>query len=700
MCYVTTCSSPFRLLYPFSLLLLIAVLGISTSGKAQSTRYLLPKVFNEDFASKVNNVANDSPAAIYRTPIRGQFVYGKLARVFGPFKIGRSGIFAEGLVSVEGSLARGKEIRFLDKKIDCRQGKFIVKSSNPSKPVLRINNASVHYALDSQVARVTPVEEVGFLEFPNHHYILGFHEFTWPFTEQDITVKAKLDTLGKPHPIHARSTNPEQKGLAFDGTSFNYRFDEGLIQMGGVSKIRLKDIVVFPKDSVVIILADGSLDTLRDARVEFRAQNEHIKAESRGDITITSRTAYSGVGDYEFINYKGNRLSMKVDVHDTPENRALHSRGGVALLVPDEQPVEVIPGFLFTGRVKLSPESNDFNFAGEVSVNMPSSKDYFWDYVGKGGKGVEMPRNLGWQVTSKHSVFLEKGLSIDREGRLEVLFPQRDTANVFRAQLFNFYGKMRYKVDTGAYQVRHYAGKDKEVRHLQSFEYFPEERQSQFSGLFNLNSNSKNITVRSSAVGTCDLSRQLLQCRAVIEWRFRTNRRAFSVIADAFKGFDPMTYVDDPQPLYRNLRNFLPSEDMDMLEKTYGAKWNLLSYYVNSMVFTDVELHWSGTHQAFYSKGQIAVSNFFKSNVNARLNGFVYIPTKEGQQEMHVYLEGRGGAWYYFKRKKDHIYIHSTNAEVNEYYKDRNRRIKWMPKDEALEMMEFYEKNFDKELPR
>lgn len=699
MYYVIVCSLYYWLMRILLVLYCTGMLSlfVGMNANAQSTRYLLPKVFDADFARQVTSVANDTPGAIYRTPIRGQGIYDNRAKVFGKFIIGRAGILGKGLVSVEGSLARGNDITFKEGNIYCSHGKFIVKSSNPSKPVLRVEDVNIQYVLDSQIARIEPVDDVEFINFPNHHYILGFHEFVWPFAEQDITVVSTLDTLGNPFPIHVRSTSSEHKGLAFNGTVFNYRFAEDRIKVGGVKEIELEDVLIIPKDSSVTILPDGSLDTLMDATVRFKAGQKSIRAESKGNITISSRTEYSGVGKYEFINYRGERYLMDIKKHESPEALALASEGSVFLSVPKDEPIEAIPGFLFTGQIILSPKKNDFEFAGMVAVNQPKSKKHSWSYIGTGGFGIELPRNT---YDAKRNT-LHNGLYLTKEGNIKPLLMEADQGNAVKSQLFSAYGKIRYNLDTNAYQTRYLAGEEARIKHLQYYEYFPETQKIGFNGFMTLNKNSKNIAVKSSGIGQCDAARQLLSCRATIELSFRTNKRPFSVVASAFRGFSPMTYVDNPKPLYRNLRNFIPAEDMDIFQQTLGTEWNLLSFFVNSIVLADIDLHWSGPHQAFYSKGQIAVSNFFKNNVNARLDGFVYIPMEEGTDELHFYLKGNNDQWYYFKRKGDYIYVHSTNKEINEYYSSKDQRIKLLEEEEALEMIEFYQSTFlEAELPR
>ncbi len=703
MHYLTNCLSHLLGYAQVLLLFLLALLAGSAQQHiyGQNTKQLLPKVFEAEFAREALSVATDSPAAVYRTPIRGQFLYDNTAKIFGQIAIGRMGILGRGLVSVEGSLARGSRMRFLEREILCPRGKFIVKSRNPSKPVLEVNDVNIKYDLDQKMAFISPVGEEEFIEFPNHHYILGFHEFSWPFTEMNITVDSKLDSMGVPFPIHVRSLNPAHKGLAFNGTSFNYTFEEDKIRMGGVVEIPLRDIIVMPADSLVTILPDGTIDTLRNAKVRFKTPHPYMKAESSGDIVIRSKEYYSGLGAYEFINYKGERFSMEIKDAELAGLEGSRRRpdldeATISLFVSPDSAREIIPGFLFAGLIRLSTLKNDFEFNGRVAANLPESKEHWFPYQGIGGEGVSVEQDM----KLADGYVLQNGLYLGEEdGLLYPLFMEKD-GHKGAFHLIEGYGALSFNPDSNRYTMHHQQVSRTGLMQEQYYSYNPKLKRANFSGAIHLNDNTENITVNSSAIGSYDASRQLLNCRATIELSMRTNRRPFDVIAKAFSGFDPMTFVDDPKPLYQNLRYFVPAEEMDVLERTVGEDWNLLSFFVNSIVLSDVELHWSGPNQAFYSKGDIAISNFFKSNVNARVEGFVYIPMKEGREEMHFYLKGKGEQWYYFKRKGDFMYIWSTNEEINEYYSNKDQRIKLLPEEEALKMIEFYREEFGSKLPR
>lgn len=679
---------------PKALLLLVVLCIYNCNAAAQTSEKLLNQVFTPDFVVEALKVANDSPSSVFRTPIRGMPLYDNNAKLFGQIIVGHSGLKARGLISVEGSLMRCNQAAFTEKVIDCPNGKFIVKSSNPSKPVLEVNDVHIQYLLDEQMALVIPQKDEETIIFPNHHYELTFHEFRWPFNQQNIHIESTLDSLGNPFPIHVKSTSIEHAGLAFDGKSFDYVFEDDKIIMGGVDEIVLSHIIAMPAGGKVVIEPDGTLDTLKNAKVRFNTDQKHMKAISEGDIAIDSKNHFSGVGTYEFVNYKGQHYLMEIQditmkTFSTSNDNHVEEmhEAAVAAIVPDNEPMELIPGMLFTGKLKLASHKRDFDFDGRIAINLPELKDNWFPYSGTGGNGFKVSDGM---TTNSGRVF-ENGIYLDNAGKLYNVFMKKNTLPT-SFQLLKASGELRYNPDRVAYTLTDHGAANTQYK-KQLFTYNPKSLDSDFAGLLNLNEDSKNITVKSSGIGRLGIGNQSMSLNAIIELEFKTNRKAFETIAASFQGLEPIVTTSTAKNTYENLEHFIPSQDLQMFKSTPPNELNLISFFVNSMVFTNVQLEWSKQHQAFYSKGKFGISSFFKSNVNAQVNGFVYIPLGKNRQEMHIYMIGTDH-WYYLKRDGDMFYMRSSNEVINEYYANKDSRISSLSEEEKDSMVEFFKKNF------
>jgi hypothetical protein len=115
-------------------------------------------------------------------------------------------------------------------------------------------------------------------------------------------------------------------------------------------------------------------------------------------------------------------------------------------------------------------------------------------------------------------------------------------------------------------------------------------------------------------------------------------------------------------------------------QKPIDVKLNEL--FDNSVTITNLELHWSDKQHAFYSKGKLGLANFFNMNVDAELKGFVYLPKRQNNHEMHFYFEV-GDDWYYMKRDGDLLSFRSSREDFNKILSGKSGRYTLISETEA-----------------
>ncbi|QMU30797.1 hypothetical protein [Adhaeribacter radiodurans] len=86
---------------------------------------------------------------------------------------------------------------------------------------------------------------------------------------------------------------------------------------------------------------------------------------------------------------------------------------------------------------------------------------------------------------------------------------------------------------------------------------------------------------------------------------------------------------------------------------------------VHSLVFNNVQLHWSDTTQAWYSKGKLALSNILKKDINAQIPGYIEIKRGPESDIVTIYLEPIPSLWYYISYADDVITVASADDKVN-----------------------------------
>jgi len=79
---------------------------------------------------------------------------------------------------------------------------------------------------------------------------------------------------------------------------------------------------------------------------------------------------------------------------------------------------------------------------------------------------------------------------------------------------------------------------------------------------------------------------------------------------------------------------------------------NQASPKLNAMlVLANANLRWSPKYNAFYSTGQLGVSNIMATDINAQMDGFVEIRKTGNGDEFSIYLESSPDVWVYYDYK-------------------------------------------------
>jgi hypothetical protein len=84
------------------------------------------------------------------------------------------------------------------------------------------------------------------------------------------------------------------------------------------------------------------------------------------------------------------------------------------------------------------------------------------------------------------------------------------------------------------------------------------------------------------------------------------------------------------------------------------------------LVFSNVTLKWSPKYKAFYSEGNIGISNSGKNDINGAFEGFMEIrKTEDGIPVFHVFFKASPESWYYFGIEDNRLLVHSSNKDFN-----------------------------------
>jgi hypothetical protein len=85
------------------------------------------------------------------------------------------------------------------------------------------------------------------------------------------------------------------------------------------------------------------------------------------------------------------------------------------------------------------------------------------------------------------------------------------------------------------------------------------------------------------------------------------------------------------------------------------------------LVFSSVNLKWSQKFKAFYSTGNLGLSNIGKYDINGAFDGFMELRKNEdGTQVFHVFFKVSPDAWYYYGYEDNRLMVQSSDPAFNE----------------------------------
>ena len=129
-----------------TLILLTALLTLGFNAYSfGSNKVDVSDIFTEEFQVKIGQALNNPEPTVFKTPIRGLGLYKGSAKLFGQLTVGEGKIIGSGLISVGGSLTKADDLILESNQIRATHATFIVKSLNPSKPVLEVSDEQIQY---------------------------------------------------------------------------------------------------------------------------------------------------------------------------------------------------------------------------------------------------------------------------------------------------------------------------------------------------------------------------------------------------------------------------------------------------------------------------------------------------------------------------------------------------------------------------
>ncbi len=605
-------------------------------------------------------------------------LYKESATLDGTAIVSSHGLYGQGEFVTRGSETNSLDMRLKNDGFRARHAGFEIKSDNPGKPVLSAEDVKVDLSLVDGLAHINPeVEGVAALNFPYAQFRTSIPNATWDLTEETITMKKTSDVdIGN---SYFYTTREDLDSLSFNATGALYNISELTLQVSGIPYIIVADAKITPYGGEVMILENAQLQELENATLVIDTLNEYHNLFD-GDISIISRNKFEGSATYQYVNAMEDTFAIKmgefqlvaeeIERGSRFEEPPLHtvSSGQIGA----DQNLIISPGMIFKGTMTMTANKEVLDLDGAVKLDLQNIENYdTWIQYESAADVQEVIIPFNESVTENGDP-LTAGVHFDQDYSLYGTFitdrrsPDDEDFFIPSGQLFHDVNNDNYKIiDFYKSTGESFAGK--------SFVYNEVTSDISFEGGLNFLTSTNKVSIQASGSGTGNLNNSELELNAFLSINFDLYSQALDVMAtDVAQTVERLGLVEaesDKTALLYKVAEIVgdrPAKDYEVRSlETYTPLASISPNLIRSMVISSVDLKWSDEYKTFYSASKIGVSNVKRTDINAKIDGFVEIKKSYEGESVNVFLQVTPATWYYFGFEENRLVLFSSNTEFN-----------------------------------
>ena len=636
------------------------------------------------------------------------------------------GLGGDGRLDGPQSYVRSESLTFKNDSYSGKKAVLSVKSAQAGKPALTANDTNFNYDLKNGVADFKREEgSKASIDLPYAGFRTGLSEGRWDFKKKRVTLKSAATSTGGEY---ISSMRPEQKGLKFKATSAAYDMTKSLLETKGVPYIAAADAWIVPDSGRVTVAGGGKIQTLRRATVLLDSLEKFHKLTG-GNITVTSRDAFSGDAKYmsrtatgdsvslKFTNFKSDssalvsqvskkrfRLLRRSAVETAPPSVATTAKASVEA----NQKFQLAPSINYRGGISLNSQKRGLIFDGEVLLQFGKQKGTAeWFAV----QDSIDPKNVVLTLTkskAEDGTALVTGLFLsDTDNKL---YPRYAAAKATEADIpvLEVDGKLRYDAKAGAYTISKNDPADPKQHEGAALTYHENSGQVDFRGPMRFITNNKNYSITAAGVGQANPDSSRYQVDALLGIDLTIAGKAMDIMAanlgqvtkngqPALNGSPNELYklaqlagskdieayasraaqsapalapivpapVPTPTPTDTPAPAVIPPAPVASSPKNSPTLASVSSKLVHTLTLSQVNLRWSAKQKAWYSVGKIALVGVGKRSLNALVNGYVEIKRENSTDLVEIYLEADPQTWYHIHYANNIVLAMSSSESFN-----------------------------------
>ncbi len=602
--------------------------------------------------------------------------YNATAELTGKANITQGGVYGSGEMLTRGSLAKSNNMAFEEFRYSAQHARFEVLSDDPEKPAMAGDDIRLNFDLQDNIADVHPEQAgVAAISFPYAQMKTSITNAVWALEDSIITM-----TKPENVPIedsYFYSTLPELDSLSFNGEQAIYDITSYELNIKGIPYIEVADARIVPDSAQTTIGANSVLQTFKNAEILFDYP-EAIHRLTNGLIDIRSRNAFSGKAMYQLpvqedtfeIEMSNFYWEEYFSAEGLPDSSTVASGS-----VDEASHLDVAPGFLYKGAMKLVAHKQALELAGYVKPDFRSIPGHFY-WIGYDRKDDETEvivdiNNSTYETGERVLAGIHYG---NNSGALyTTMIEKRVTPG--DDDFFVASGIFKYLPEYASFIIEDPGKTTGENYEGQTLIYSDSTQNMIFEGdVTFINPDLNPISIRSAGVGTGNREANEYELEAFLAMELGLATSVLEQISvdvlDIVERLGNPVANDLSENLMLNVSNIIGEEATREYEenslKDYVSLVETSQELNRSLVISNVDFTWSNSTNSWYSTGAIGLSNIGQEDINAQMDGYMEFKKDDtGGDVMNLFFQAAPGSWYFFSYQENSLLIYTSNRELN-----------------------------------
>lgn len=611
-------------------------------------------------------------------------LYNATAQLDGDLIVSKAGTSGDGKLTTRGSELISDAMTFSARDFGARHAEFQVKTTNPDKPALAAKDVRLKFNLDKNSADISPeITGVAAFDFPYAQFKTSITDAHWDLNTQKITMEKDADAPLEDSYFY--TTKKELDSLVFNAEKAEYDIRTQQLKVSGIPYIVVADAKITPDHNEVLILENSKIGQLTNTTIVLDTLNGFHRLTD-GVVDIVSRKEFSGYATYQYVNALNDTFAIKMtDFHLEPINEQTKTRKKLEHeshadqqtvangAVDDKAKLLIAPRIFYKGDMVMYATKPALQLRGFVKLDLKKIKDYnTWIKHEQSGDEKDIYLDFDKAVTEEGNK-VEAGLHFADDNSLYITFvfdkKSQDDEDFFLPSGSLYFDSTEFRIED-----RQKAAGEKLSGKV--FAYNEDKQEVKFEGPVSFFKNTmKDFSVTGTALGSGSLETNDIRMNSFIIADMNVPSSAYDLMAKDIlnviknEGVAEEALGDQTELLYK-----IADIVGERAAKDYEAK--ALQGYVplatvpglaKPLVFSSVNLRWSQKFKAFYSTGNVGLSNIGRNDINGGFEGFMELRKHEdGTPVFHVFMKASPESWYYYGFEDGRLMVHSSNQAFND----------------------------------